>query len=189
MIPVEEQMAAEIRKLKQRVNRLETLEDAGCLVLVEDKSPSGVLSVSFDSIPQTSKHLWLWIRAEADDGTGITMALTFNNDTGAEYDWERMENTTLFSGASDSKIALGGTSGIEWVAHEVNIFDYANANPANKRVIWKGARTRAAPPCVECTIIQGGANWNEVGAISSIQLTSSADNFGNDTRMTLYALC
>ena len=106
MLPVEEQMAAKIRVLERKVARLETLEDTGCLALIEDKLPSGVLSVSFDSIPQTYKHLWLWIRAEADDGLGITLAMTFNNDSGAVYDWERMENTTLFSGATDQLSGL-----------------------------------------------------------------------------------
>ena len=190
MLPVEEQMAAEIRTLQRKVARLETLEH-GCLVLVEDKLlTSAVSSVSFDSIPQDFKHLWLWLRTEADEGGGLTLGMTFNNDAGAVYDWERMENSTLISGASDSKIALGGTSGSEWVAHEVNIIDYANADPANKRVLWKGARTRAAPPCVECTIIQGGATWEEVGAISSIQIASTGNAYeAGESRYTLYALC
>ncbi len=187
---IQMEMAAEIRVLQRKVERLESLE-SGCLVIVEDADFSSQPStVTFSNIPQTYKHLWLWITVTADEQGGTTLEMTFNNDTDPTYDWERMENSSLFAGASDTKIKLGGTTTDEWVAHEVNIFDYAGNAPSSRRVIWKGARTRGAPPCVECTIIQGGGLYDELGAITSIQVSSAADGFeAGNSRMTLYALC
>jgi hypothetical protein len=184
-------MAVKIRDHERRLKRLETLEETGCLVLIEDKDLSAEpTSISFDNIPQTYRHLWLWIEAKAADGGGVTLELTVNGDGGANYDWERMENATLYAGANDTKIKIGGTSGDEWVAHEVNIFNYASIQATQKRMIWKGARTRGAPPCVDCTIIQGGAIWDEIGAISSIQIASTGDGYdGDDSSFTLYGLC
>lgn len=184
-------MAAKILKLERRVARLETLEDAGCLLLIADTDFSTQpTTVTFSNIPQTHKHLWLWITVTAAEQLGTTLELTLNGDTDPTYDWERMENTTLFAGIADTKIKLGGTSTDEWVAHEVNIFDYANNDAAERRVIWKGARTRGAPPCADCTIIQGGGLYEAVGVITSLTITSSADGFEAGTsHMTLYALC
>ena len=181
---LDEQYAAKIRSLERRVARLETLE-TGCLVLVEHIDFGGSF-VLFDNIPQSYKHLWLWIHADADNDLGLTLRMTFNGDSGAFYDWERQENTTIYSGSNDNYIALGGTTGAEWVAHEVNIMEYTGG--VHKRVIWKGARTAGAPPCVDCTIIQGGALYEQSEAIESITITSTADEFG-DIMFSLYALC
>src|SRR5690349_8088463 len=69
----------------------------GLMPLIQEQTPSGTGTASFTSIPATFRDLILLIRGRGTAAaSSVTVNLTINSDSGANYDRQRLSgaNTT-----------------------------------------------------------------------------------------------
>lgn len=199
---INEEAAAYIRDLQRRVRRLETLEESGgCLNLIEDQILTASASViTFSDIPQTFKHLWLWLDLlNASSAGSPSAALQFNGDTTSNYTYIRLEvgvgddvHVGRGGDALDTEIDLRANTSVGG-HHEVNIIDYT-ATGKLRQVTWKGGGGFAIfagdpGPSFDDALVLGRGTWhNTVNPITSLSITPLV-NFDSGSRATLYGLC
>ena len=197
--------AAQIRNLQKRVRRLETLPlitGAGCLTLLEDITLAvSASSITFSSISQAHRHLWLWINAGVVvDSTPFHMQMTFNGDTAANYRYSRIRHVgTAHSAGGGTGVAnyieleIPSSSDVESVSgHEINIYDYTSI-VKEKVATWKAWELSGASQEVPASVGVGigGGHWRtETSAISSITITKGGGgDFAINSQFSLYGLC
>ena len=121
-----------VRNLQERVRRLETLEHlgGGDFVLIEHQTGT---TFDFTDIPTLFTHLFMIHSVAAiTPPVGDSIGLTFNGDTGANYNWIRRlwtgsaESTFVASGAGleHANIGLEGTASPRFSSGYVLIADY-----------------------------------------------------------------
>lgn len=203
--------AALIRNLQARVRRLETLEDpaGGCLTLIEDiKLIASATSITFSSIPQTYRHLWLWINSSVVIGSGnaSSMRMTYNGDNGLNYRYFFIRHIGIVP------VASGGVGSTNFIAletpgaaftgsdpifngMELNIYDYTST-AKEKSCTWKSwiyltATGGEGPPATTSVALGGGHYKTEGSAITSITVSKGAvgGDLGIGSQFTLYGLC
>ncbi len=206
---INEESAARIRSNERRIDRLETLEQAGggdwsCLDTQIIGAGDSISAITFSAIPQTFYHLALWVSAGSGLFTGA-MKLTFNGDTGANYRWKW--NRWFLTGITHSHSeqgSLGDTSitvatpamndGADIGnrnAMEANIPGYTSL-VGHKSVAWRSFffavdHGGEAPPSQVAKEL-GGGDWKNMAAITSITLTGS-QNYHEGSIFTLMGVC
>lgn len=83
-----DQITDMLRRLDERVDQLESLEPSGWSTIEDINVTVAQATIDFLNIPSTFKHLVI-IGLTRTDRVAITdgLALTFNGDGGANYDW------------------------------------------------------------------------------------------------------
>lgn len=152
-------------------------------------------SYSFTSIPQGYKHLLIRYSARSDDANpAVSMLMRFNNDTGPNYATCTLSNSnTTVSGASDNSasymdigvIAGAGSDAGAMGTGSVNINDYTDS------AVWAGMQGMGHCPTGggggPYTGIYSG-NWENVAAVTRIDLYPSSGAFVSGSVATLYGL-
>lgn len=142
-------------------------------------------TVTFSAIPQTFTHLLIIASACDSSGTSQAFTLTFNGDTGTNYAYCNTLNVNGVPGGSASASSPsipagleGGTGG----ASQISIPAYRGALPktatGTANSFTAGAAVLAA---------QYGGNWNNVAAITSIELFANS-SFTAGSVFSLYGI-
>jgi hypothetical protein len=161
---------------------------------IETQTPTSTGAVTFSSLGSFT-HLRIVYQArstQAATSTGIN--LTFNGDTGSNYDGQRSDFTTSGSFAEQ----VGTTSGIIAVVSGASApANYAGAGeiivPFYRGTFFK---TAISPIGTHVTAQTSGnihsrlftVNWRSTAAITSITLTLSSGNYDTGTAFILYGV-
>lgn len=165
------------------------------LVKIEEQSPSGVAVVTFSALGAYS-HLKIIYSARGDQAaTSSLINLTFNADTGSNYDAQRsgFNTGTILSDqvAQTSGIIGAVTAGTGPASYpssgEILIPDYRGTT------FFKTATSQIAGPI---TAVSSGSIltrlhsvwWRNTAAITSIELTLNGGNYVAGSKFTLYGL-
>lgn len=150
----------------------------------------------FTDIPGTYKHLWLLLYLRGTkSATSVQPRVTFNADTGTNYDVQKQyaAGSTPGSGGvasqayidlADASAASSDTGAVS--AIEVLIPNYAGTT-FHKTVTGKGFNPRAYSAGNEYVMNTGGL-WKSTAAITRITITPDANQWALGSRATLYAM-
>ena len=173
---------------------------AGAVTLITDTTVAGSPAANFDftSISGSYKHLRLYVQGRSNDSSSGFMAInmTFNNDTGANYDWQRITTTTgsvaaaASAGQTSARIGLtlGDTSAAANNAGGtiIEIPNYA-ATVFNKNAQGAGHEFAST----STTLFLSETNymtWRNTAAITRVTLTPNAGSWKIGSRATLYGI-
>jgi hypothetical protein len=161
----------------------------------------GVAAASIDvtGIVATYAHLLLVSYLRGDTATAtITVALRFNNDSGANYDAQSIANsaaTTLAAGENiaatsgniDRGVTPGGTAAAsEFGAMATLIPAYAGTTGQKSAISMVAGRSGTTTGLISTMLCS--TFWRSTAAINRITLLPSAGNFVAGSRLSIYAL-
>lgn len=141
----------------------------------------GAATIAFSSIDQRFRHLMLVLTARSDQSSNPTIGLTFNGDTGANYDYHK----TVFSGIGSTGGAesYGATSilcgdllgtGLATTpgGHRMWIYNYVDTNWHKVMRSDEDFKYQNSTPGALSVIYSGW--WRSTSAITSLTLTASS---------------
>lgn len=150
----------------------------------------------FTSIPGTYMHLWMIMYLRGTKAaTSVQAQVTFNGDTGANYDVEKHYAASNIPGAGgvingtffDPADAAGASSDAGAVsAVEILIPNYAGTT-FHKTVTGKGFNPRAYSAGNEYVMNTGGL-WKSTAAVTRITVTPDANSWAAGSMASLYGL-
>lgn len=179
-----------------------TVAVAGGMFLIEDKLlASTAATLDFTAIPATYKHLVLEISARSDVATTFTNTYArVNNDSGANYDFEYVENFAATRSSSESfgvvfGVIVGATVGTTGTANRfgsgtTHILNYASTDMHKIFRVVGGVAYSSAANGIRTLDAYGV--WRNTAAIDRLtvypQQPASGGNFAAGTRATLYGV-
>jgi hypothetical protein len=124
-------------------------------------------TISFSSVPQTYRHLKLFVAGRSSVNSDVY--LQFNGDTGANYDGYFFYNggtgsTYATSQAQFGFVAVGSAPANQAGVFELTIFDYARTTWLKNSVAMCSKKETSGSGFV----VQVGATWNSTAAITDI---------------------
>lgn len=153
-------------------------------------SGSGVQTVTFSSIPQTYKHLQL--RAIFKSSDTFSNDVWFNNDTGANYDYNNLRGSGTAASAgrnassSQAGMILTNGTGSYYGVGIIDFIDYSLTNKFKTVRTLSGLNTNGA---VTEEIRLTSSLWENTSAISSIKISNNgAVNWDSGTSFALYGI-
>ena len=140
---------------------------------------STAASISFQSISSSFTDLVLVFNCGAINGQNVS--IRFNNDSGTNYSFTKLEGNGSSAGSSRSSNTTGGN----FVAYDnptvtISIFNYANTT-TNKSFM---ARWGNAGNFVGASM----SLWRSTAAINRVDLVSPSSDFPSGTTATLYGI-
>lgn len=167
----------------------------GMTLISQTVAESAVANFDLTSIPGTYESLRLVIQARGDTAaTGTPMLLRFNNDSGANYNWQRdyaAGATGQDSGAGATSVTAGylvaatAPSG-DALTSDILIPGYARTVFNKSFVVVSTSRIATGSSGVISSNI--GGYWNSTAAITRITLIPTAGNFITDSVVSLYGM-
>jgi len=149
---------------------------------------STAATVTFSSIPATYRDLVIVMNVISSTTAQVGPRIRFNSDSGSNYNHVRMLGTgSAAQSGSQSAATIGLITGsVTYTSARrftalANIMDYAQTN---KHKTWL---TRGDDPGQEGTEANAG-RWASTAAITSIQLSQSANSFGIGSAFALYGI-
>lgn len=153
-------------------------------------------TIEFTSIPSFYGHLRI-IAYLRSDGAGATTTgqLRFNNDTGTNYDYQRLFATAATTTATelfatntlDCTVIPASTAGANLFALlDVVIAHYANA--ANNKVVLTHAAHKSGTTTGLVRVTHFAGFWRNNAAITQVTVRDAGGAFSVGSRATLYAL-
>lgn len=147
---------------------------------------SNVSSITFSSIPQNYRDLFIAIRSEVSNSSGAAFpALRFNSDSGSNY------TIVFMSGSGTSTSSQWGTTSSAGFGVALsngdpglitcNIFDYSQNNK-HKNVIGRSSQP------VTWGVSLASVRWGNTAPITSITIFADVGAFGNWTSSSSFAL-
>jgi len=155
-------------------------------------------TITFSNIPQTYQHLQLrWISKNTGTVEGIqTISVQFNSDTAGNYITHYLRgngstasatssstsetNISLLAAGTTNSTSLSNTMG----AGILDIHDYKSTTKNKTIRSFYGNDANIASTDFRATLASG--LWINTSAITSITLTSSANNFTTSSSFALY---
>jgi hypothetical protein len=170
---------------------------SGKLIVVNETVVAGsaAANIDFTSISGSYRHLMIeWQARTNDSGTTLINNMIFNNDSGANYDWQRVTttNTTVAGAVSAGATSLraGITLGTGAAAANnpghgvIHIPNYA-ATVFNKTFHAAGEAYTGTTAATFQAETNSGV-WRSTAAITRITLTCSAGSWIIGSTFTLY---
>jgi hypothetical protein len=146
------------------------------------------------NLPVAYQHAEIRWNGRSDNAvTSQTLKMTFNGDTGANYDFQVMQAAGATPASSENfgqVAALGGeTTGASAGASTtgsgtIELFDYASTTFHKSFVAHYGFKIGTAAGNVFIRSVVGW--WRNTAAITSVTLTPNAGNFAAGSRFTVY---
>jgi hypothetical protein len=165
------------------------------IVKIAEQSPSGVSFVTFSSLGAYTHLEILWSARGTEVAFSTNMDLTFNGDTGANYDRQLLSGNATTVAAAEAIAAANAVIGAIPAASGatdmagtgvLRIFDYrgttfqkggiSNEN-LHRGVLTTGIFTR-----------QFSIGWRNTAAITSVTITLAAGNFVAGSKFSLYGI-
>lgn len=166
--------------------------------LISHQAPTGTGVVTFSSIPSTFKHLLLigTGRSTAGASPDVNIQLTFNNDTGGNYDstQHQMQNATQQSNtqAAATSLILGHVPWSGATANNNGSFEFFILNYTDTSLFKSGSGRSttigATAAGVSFIARHGGFLWRSTNAINRIDLTLAAGNWAAGSGISLYGI-
>ncbi len=151
-------------------------------------------TVSITGIPATFRDLVLVVRGRGDTAaTSVGVALRFNNDSGANYDDERvtganaaLSESTSVSGTSATIGSLPAASGL---ANDVGLIELAIQDYRGTTFLKAAAGLnayRTGGLAANFVLQMRAAYWRSQAAINRVDVIASAGNFASGSVISLY---
>lgn len=162
------------------------------------ESGGGSATITFASIPGTYEDLILSLVGRSSAAaTAVGVAAQFNNDTGANYDWQRhyVEDGNAVHGGSESingtSARVGAFAGASMTANipgvcELIIPAYARTTFDKLTRHHSQYQTVVDATNPQLATEYGASRWDNVAAITEIDLSLSSGNFIDGTVATLW---
>lgn len=153
----------------------------------------GVASMDFTSISGSYTNLRVVCQMRGDvAATYCNLYVTFNNDSGSNYDWEWLyalhATATADEGIGDTKMLLGQVVGGTATASRSGSFDLVI--PGYSRTVFHHPCTAEsfAPAAGTGTVgrFTAGGHWRSASAITRVTITPHSGNFAEGSIATLY---
>lgn len=184
-----ERIMAEMASLNKRVARLERREGSGPRLISRTVLTAAAATIDIQDIPQVYRHLELRLYARGDTAaTNTAVNLTFNGDTGNNYDRQYLEASAAVVAAGE---AFGGAAigiGVMPAASAganlfgQNIVDILNyANSTNNKTVTGQRGMKVGTASGNMYIFSFSGFWRSNAAITRATLTPGAGNFGAGT--------
>ena len=170
----------------------------GAMTLIATSSPSGTGVVTFNSIPATFSTLVVFGsgRSTAGASPGVTVDVTFNNDTSSIYDFHthQLTNQTNDSSSLAASANFDGAF-IPWssaAASYIGMFRIEVVNYA-LTTLYKGGlmqHSSLGATALDATWITryGAFIYRSTSAISRMDLTLAAGNWDAGSKLDLYGI-
>ncbi len=141
-------------------------------------------TITFSNIPQTYTDLVLIVNAIRDTGTSADHLVRFNSDSGSNYSRTYLygDGSTVSGGQETSATAANLiylNSSVRGVP-QLHIMNYSNT------VKYKTVLQRQNLP--DTVVAINCATWRSNSAITSITITTPANNFAANSYFTLYGI-
>lgn len=169
---------------------------SGAQVLISEQTPSGTGTVTFSSISGAYRDLRLVVRARSSiSATVDNVTLQFNNDTGGNYDRQRMGATQATNSAAaavaQTSLIIGNIPGDTATADHAGtvrceIFDYRGTTFDKNTHSQDGYGTSEAAAGQNVDIWYGA--WRSTVAITEIDVTIVGGNFMAGSVVSLYGV-
>jgi hypothetical protein len=166
----------------------------GDWIKVLDHTPVGTSAVTFSTLG-SYRHLRLMVSGAGDaSATFVTINLTVNGDTGANYDWgfEGIASSTTANAsatAADNQIAIGalaaGTAPTSTPGYAEYTF-YHYRDTVLHKVVNCDSGVKTANNANNIFRRAGSGWWRNTAAITSITLTLSSGKFAAGSRISVY---
>jgi hypothetical protein len=156
---------------------------------------SGAASMSLSSIPATYTHLLLMLTARGDTAAAeVTAQITFNGDSGANYDVhsdyasDTTPSASKAEGATSFGLTINGSTANANAPGVVVMFipDYVGTTFHKIALCLFGHMYAEDGSGNRTGTTQG--RWRNTAAITTIAATASAGNFVTGSRLSLYGL-
>lgn len=167
---------------------------ASGLVFIEEQTPSGVAAITFSALG-AHRHLRIVYSARGDQAAQSTLlSLTFNGDTGNNYDGQRSSfrgSGTFADQVAQASAFIGIITAASGPADyagggEIVVPDYLGTTFHKTAVAQAGAVLAQSTGNIDTRLFS--AFWRDVAAISSITLTLASGNFVAGSKFTLYGM-
>lgn len=157
-------------------------------------TPSGVNTFDFTSIPSTYKFLRIISTHKTSVGTTVdNLQMTFNNDTGTNYQFTYGYGTSSSFGAGNTTAGSafymrssgsGGASNGFWAGAIVDIYDYANTSK------WTTVHSNGgiAVNGSESEVWFMNSTWANTAAVNKITIGYGAGSLVSGSEFHLYGI-
>lgn len=151
-------------------------------------------SVTFTSIPQGFRHLMIMAQARTDTAGELdTVALRFNGDTGASYDYSAVQNGTFSATRAATRIVNGFCEG---AGSRSNCFSFIQTyisaysrSDMEKYMYARGGVFGDLSADADLFYISTYGHWNSFAPITSVTILNLAGpNFIALSRFQLYGV-
>ena len=164
---------------------------AGAYESIATISGSGVSTITFSSIPSTYKHLQIRMFGQAAGGSGGTVRMRLNGDTGSNYTAHYLAGygSTVGAGGNvslNNMYTYGYSSNVNsFFSNIVDIIDYASTTK-NKTLRMFGGYDSNGVNSQQINLFS--YLWLNTNAITSITIYGDGGNFSSTTRFSLYGI-
>ena len=146
----------------------------------------------FTSISGSYKHLLIKLAGRMTGAvTDGVVTMTFNNDSGAHYDWETQGGFTTTSSVGgttgDTSIRVGEVPGASTTAGYIGVLDIDILNYA-ATTLFKGMASKGGRFGTNRFAFQNYGQWRDTSAITRVTLTPGSGSWLAGSRATLYGL-
>jgi hypothetical protein len=145
--------------------------------------------VEFTGIAGTYSHLQLRVLQRSTTPNNTNM--TFNSDTGSNYNWHELysDSSTAASANSGGSVAFMKASYLETIsagyvgAAVIDILDYSNTNKNKTMRALVGSNAGSTG----YVLLRSGL-WRNTAAITTIRLTPASGSWDNNASIALYGI-
>jgi hypothetical protein len=166
------------------------------MVLLDTQSPTGTGVVTFSSISSAYRHLRVTAVIRGTNvSTSITIAITLNNDTGANYDRQNFQGSNASASASVStgqtalvSLSQPAASATSNFAGAIDLMVYDYKGTTFQKICEATNLYRDQSAGAGMAIQKLMAAWRSTSAVNRIDLTCSAGNYAAGTVISLYGI-
>lgn len=161
--------------------------------LAETRLSADTASIDIQNIPGTHAGLFIAIHARQTAASSETPLLRFNNDSGANYDWQRQNASATTRAGSESfgatsifpgNITDSGSPTGAFAQILIWLPSYANST-THKACVIQNTR-RALATSGGTGLSQHSGVWRSTAAITRVTLSISSGNVLSGSRVTVY---
>lgn len=169
---------------------------SGDFVLIEAKTPSGVGTITFSSLGSFKNLRLQWSARGTQSALLTNLNMTFNGDTGANYDWQFIiiGNTTVTAGQglADTRMFIGNapaaTATANYAGHgTLDIYDYLGTTFQKGGLVYSSQRQSTSSGAFSVFPMVGVA-WRNTAALSSITIALASGNYVAGSIFSLYGI-
>lgn len=166
------------------------------VVLANSTLVASAASISFTGINQTFAHLLVIAYLRGDTASVSTNAmLRFNNDAGANYDYQLLDGSAAVSSAGEAfaqtsisaGLAAAATAGANlFSAHHVTIPHYAQAT--NNKAIIRNREAKSGTSSLSLSTGLSAGFWRSNAAINRVTILPATGNWAAGSAATVLGL-
>lgn len=158
---------------------------SGASVLIEELTPGGVSTVTFSSIPATYRHLEIVASVTASVSTNLLLRV--NGDTGANYDWQRLQASAASvigtESIGDTSITVAAVAAAAPTVLDLTVPDYRSGV---QKAVTSQSTFKSGTSSGNLRMANYAGWWRTTDVISSLTLLLGAAGNISGSRIALY---